>query len=230
MLVSTVMELQPVHGVQGVVDLGRRPGAAGRVRRRRSLAERAVPAPARWPARVLDGDEVPGVADVRGARSRARRRSACPSPRGSHGSRCPDGVRVRRSSSPSRTGSTSGSCSNTSSAAPPITPSWSARASAASSTTGPRLVLTSDCLRLHASEHRRVDKVARLGGQGHVDADDVAGRDELVERDLSGLPARGRGAAVDGLHAQCGGQPDAAVPMRPSPTHRIAGPPVNGPA
>ena len=82
---------------------------------------------------------------------------------------------------------------------------------------GPAARIDEDCLRFHAREHRRVEQVSRRGGQWRVDADDVAGGDELSERDLSGFPRAGRR----------GGGPSASPvrrptrpprPMRPNPT------------
>ena len=155
MLVSTVMELQPVHGVQGVVDVGRRAGAAGRApagpgRGLERPSARSSPSVVEAPTKLRASPVPSSTVSNASAHSIpiARRVSCVALPR------CGTSTTL---SSPTSPGSTAGSCSNTSSAAPPMTPSRSARANAASSTTAPRLVLTSTAERLHPREHRPVE-------------------------------------------------------------------------
>src|SRR4029450_6097263 len=88
----------------------------------------------------------------------------------------------------SRPGCTCGSVSNTSSAAPAISPERSASTSAASSTIGPRAVLTRN-----ADDFIRANAMASMGGgvgagvSREVAGDAVVGRRQVVELEPLGV-------------------------------------------
>ena len=90
----------------------------------------------------------------------------------------------------------SGSGSVTSSAAPAIVPSCSARRSASWSTTPPRAVLTSSAVGFIALERVASIRCAGLRRQRRVERDEVGAREQLVERHA------GRARAVDDVHAE----------------------------
>ena len=111
-------------------------------------------------------------------------------------------------------------CSKTSSAAPAISRSFSAHARAASSTTGPRAVLTRYAVRFMRASALLVDQMPRLGRQRHVQAtmsdvasswsSDIGSRARPV--DLAG------GCDTATLHAEGPARAATARPMRPTPT------------
>ena len=74
-----------------------------------------------------------------------------------------------------------GSGSVTSSAAPAMTPFLSASYSASGSTTGPRDALTRMAERFILPSVAAIDQVVCLGRQAHVQSDEVALRQQLVQ-------------------------------------------------